>query len=194
MPAQTGASRTYDIATLSALQNQIERHLRSQHFAVLSTVGADGRPSSAGVSFGVSQPDRPLTFYVMTRRHLQKARNIAQNPEVALVVPVRRRFLWFLPPPTIQVHGRAEILESSNEEGRAVFQGFWLGRRILKSYRAMERGGEARICFLKITPDPLVRSYMIGSNVLSLVRHMEAGAGKALIPTPASHPRGSVYN
>jgi hypothetical protein len=45
----------------------------------------------------------------------------------------------------------------------------------------MERNGEARICFLKITPDPLVRSYMVGSNILSLVSHMESGAGKMVI-------------
>jgi general stress protein 26 len=182
MTADTGVSRASDRETSSALRARILRQLRRQHFAVLSTATADGRPSSAGVSYGVSRPDQPLTFYVMTRRHLQKARNIAQNPEVALVVPVRRWFLWFLPPATIQVRGRAEILDATDTEGRAVFQRFWLGRRIVKSYRAMERRGETRICFLKITPDPIVRSYMVGANVLSLPRHMEAGAGKVFLP------------
>jgi nitroimidazol reductase NimA-like FMN-containing flavoprotein (pyridoxamine 5'-phosphate oxidase superfamily) len=157
------------------------RQLRTQHFAVLSTVGADGRPSSAGVSFGLSQADQELTLYVMTRRHLQKARNIAQNPPVSLVVPVQRRLLWFLPPATIQLRGRADILEATDEEGRAVFQRFWLGRRILWSYRTMERRGETRICFVKITLDPLVRTYMVGCNILRLMRHMEAGAGKVLL-------------
>jgi hypothetical protein len=76
------------------------------------------------------------------------------------------------------VRGRAEILEATDAEGRAVFQQFWLGRRILKSYRAMERRGETRICFLKITPEPLVHSYMVGTTVFGLVRHMEAGAGQ----------------
>jgi general stress protein 26 len=181
MTADTGAPRASDHETASALRARIVRQLHRQHFAVLSTTGVDGQPSSAGVSFGVSQPDQPLTFYVMTRRHLQKARNIAQNPKVSLVVPVRRWFLWFLPPATIQVRGQAEIMEAADEEGRAVFQRFWLGRRILKSYRAMEQRGETRVCFLRIIPDPLVRSYMVGSNVLSLIRHMEAGAGKVLL-------------
>jgi nitroimidazol reductase NimA-like FMN-containing flavoprotein (pyridoxamine 5'-phosphate oxidase superfamily) len=161
------------------------RQLRTQHFAVLSTVGAAGQPSSAGVSYGVSRPDRELALYIMTRRHLQKARNIALNPRVSLVVPVRRRLLWFLPPATIQLRGRAEILEATDEDGRAVFQRFWLGRRILKSYHAMERRGEKRICFIKITPDPLVHSYMVGANVLGLMRNMEAGAGKIMMPTHA---------
>jgi hypothetical protein len=179
--ADTAAARASDRETSLTLRSRILRQLHRQHFAVLSTTGADGRPSSAGVSYGVSRPDQALTFYVMTRRHLQKTRNIAQNPAVSLVVPVRRWFLWFLPPATIQIRGRAEILEATDEVGRAVFRRFWLGRRILKSYQAMERRGETRICFLKITPDPLVRSYMVGTTVLRLVRHMEAGAGQARI-------------
>jgi hypothetical protein len=117
----------------------------------------------------------------MTRGHLQKARNIAQNRLVSLVVLVRRRLLWFLPPATVQLQGRAEILEAADEESRSVFQGFWLGRRILRSYHAMELCGETRICFLKIAADPLVRSYMVGSTIWSLLSHMESGAGKVTI-------------
>jgi general stress protein 26 len=183
MMADVSASYASARETSLVLQRQIMRQLCRQHFAVLSTVGANGQPSSAGVSFGVSQSDQELTLYVMTRRHLQKARTIAQNPQVCLVVPVTRQLLWFLPPATIQLRGQAEILEASDEGGRAVFESFWLGRRILKSYRAMERHGETRICFLKITPDPLIRSYMVGSNVLSLMSHMEGGAGQVLIPS-----------
>ncbi len=99
-------------------------------------------------------------------------------------MPVRRWFLWFLPPATIQVRGRAEILEATDAEGRAVFQRFWLGRRILKAYDAMERGGETRICFLKVTPQPLIHSYMVGTTVLGLLRNMEAGGGHLRLSEP----------
>ena len=98
----------------------------------------------------------------MTRRHLQKARNIAANPAVSLVVPLMRRLLWFLPPPTIQLRGRAEILDWTDEDGTDVFSHFWMGRRILEAYRASHRRGETRICFLRITPDPVVNTYMVG--------------------------------
>ena len=67
--------------------------LRKQHFAALATVGEDGAPHSAGVSYGVSEPGESLAIYVMTRRHLLNARHIAHNPRVSLVVPVARRFL-----------------------------------------------------------------------------------------------------
>jgi general stress protein 26 len=181
MTTDNVASRAGALETSPALRARILRQLRRQHFAVLSTAGANGRPSSAGVSYGVSRPDQELALYVMTRRHLQKARNIAQNPQVSLVVPIRRRLLWFLPPATIQLHGRAELLDVTDAEGRAVFQQFWLGRRIVKSYQAMERRGETRICFLKITREPLVQSYMVGTTVLGLMRHMEAGVGQVRI-------------
>ena len=176
------APRHSDLAASQVTVSLVLRHLRTQHFAVLSTVGADGRPYSAGVSYGVPKPDQAVALYVMTRRHLQKTRNIAQNPHFALVVPVTRRLLWFLPPPTIQLHGRAEILDWTDEEGIAVFRGFWMGRRILEAYRASSLRGETRICLLKITPDPLITTYMVGSSVFEVRSRMESAAAKIIIP------------
>src|SRR6266508_233232 len=106
-------------------------HLRKRNFAVLSTVSSRGRPHSVGVNYGVSAPGRPLVIYVMTRTHLTKARNIAQNPSVSLVVPLTRRLLWFLPPPTIQLHGQSQIVYWDDEEGTDVFMRFLMGRRIM---------------------------------------------------------------
>ena len=163
-------------------------HLRKQNFAVLSTVGEDGRPSSAGVTYRMPGTGREPVLYVMTRRHLQKARNIERNPDVSLVVPLTRRLLWFLPPPTIQVRGRAEILESTDEQGTRAYRGFWLGRRILEAYRRSHRRGETRICFLKITLDPVISTYMVGSSILEISRRMESGAAKVVIPGLATRP------
>lgn len=157
--------------------------LRKHNFAVLSTVGDGGRAHSAGVNYGVSRPGRDLAIYVMTRTHLQKARNIAQNPNVSLVVPLTRRFLWFLPPPTIQLHGRAQILDWTDQEGTDVFRRFWMGRRILGAYQASYRRGETRICFLKITPDPVIFTYMVGYSIWQVKGRMESGAAKVVIPT-----------
>lgn len=158
------------------------RLLRKHDFAVLSTADEKGNPHAAGVTYGVTWPGDEFAFYVMTRRHLKKARNIAQNPRVALVIPLARRLLWFLPPPTIQLSGRAEILDWTDERGSAVFRLFWMGRRILTAYEDASRHGEERICFLKITPDPLITTYMVGSHIWELRKRMESGAAKVLIP------------
>jgi general stress protein 26 len=164
------------------------RTLRAQHFMVLATVGEDGMPHAAGVNYGVSHPGRALALYIMTRTHLRKARDIARHPQVSVVVPVARRFLWFLPPATIQVSGHAEILEWTDAEGTAVFERFWMGRRILAAYRASQRRGETRICFVKITPDSVISTYMVGYSAWELRTHMESGAGKVVIPAAYRAP------
>lgn len=151
------------------------RDLRHHNFAVLSTVDENGDPDSAGVNYGVSVSGSSPTMYVMTRRHLRKVRNIERNPNVALVAPLRRA-LWFLPPPTIKLRGRAEILDWRDDAGTAVFHQFWMGRRILEAYAASRRRGETRVCFLRITLNPIVQTYMVGTNLWQLARHMEEGA------------------
>lgn len=163
--------------------DRVLRELRRNHFAVLSTVGADGAPHSAGVNYGVSTSGGEITLYVMTREHLQKARDIQSNPRMAVVVPIRRRFAWFLPPATIQLRGRAEIIDGADEVGVGVFRRFWIGQRILKAYEQWRRQGETRICFLKITPESDVRTYMVRSNLWDLSRGMEAGAGRVVLAT-----------
>jgi hypothetical protein len=152
------------------------------NFAVLSTIGADGSPHSAGINYKLSTSGGELAIYIMSRRHLLKARHIAENPRVSLVVPLPRRLLWFLPPATIQLHGRAEILDGTDPHGIHVFQGFWMGRQILNSYAASIRRGETRVCFIRIDPDAVIATYMVGYNVLEIRRRMESGAGRVILP------------
>jgi hypothetical protein len=158
----------------------ILKELRGRHFAVLATVDAQGRPHAVGVEYGVA-PDG-AALYVMTRRHLKKARNIAANPSVALVVPLTRRLLWFVPPPCIQFQGTAEILDRRDADGIETFQAFPTGRVILNRYAAAERRGETRVCFLRITPGPAIFTYAVGQSIWSLLRRMEAGTRTVEVP------------
>lgn len=168
------------------------RELRKHDFAVVSTVSEEGQPFSAGVNYGVSEPGRELALYVMTRRHLRKVQNIARNPSISLVVPLSRRFLRFLPPATIQLRGRAETLDWTDQTGTKVFKGFWMGRRILEAYEQSRLRGETRVCFLKITPDPVVHTYMVGYGIWQLRKRMEeAAATVAIGPGHRSSPLGT---
>jgi len=159
------------------------RELRAHNFAVISTVDENEAPDSAGVNYGVSAVGRELALYVMTRRHLKKARNIARNPHVSLVIPLPRRILQFVPPATIQLRGRAEILDWRDLEGTKIFRRFWMGRRILAAYEESSLWGETRICFLRVTPDPVVRTYAVGYSAWELRGHMESAAATVRIPT-----------
>jgi hypothetical protein len=156
---------------------RVLRELSTHNFAVISTVDEHGRPDSAGVNYGTSARGDALVLYVMTRRHLKKARNIARNPQVSLVVPLQRRVLRFVPPATIQLRGRGEILDWTDVDGTNVFRGFWMGRQILRAYEKSRRRGETRVCFLRITLDPVMRTYGVGHSIWDLRRHMEAAAG-----------------
>lgn len=158
------------------------RELRTHHFAVLSSVDERGTPDSAGVNYGVSVSEHALALYVMTRRHLKKARNIAGNPHVGLVIPLPQRLLPFIPPATIQLRGRAEILDWTDEEGTRVFRDFWMGRRILAAYKQSRKRGETRICFLKITLEPVIHTYAVGSSLWDLWRQMESAGAVIHLP------------
>ena len=149
--------------------------MRRQHFAVLSTSDTAGHAASAGVTYGLAPSG--AVMYVMTRRHLQKTRNIAANPAVSLVIPVARKLLWPVPPATIQLRGSAEIREWTDAEGSRVFSSFLLGRRILTSYRELHARGETRVCFLRIDLDPVIHTYMVRTPLWQLVRKgMESGS------------------
>ena len=126
------------------------------------------------MSYGSTRRGDPFALYVMTHRHLLKARNIASDPRVSVVIPVPRPALTFLPPATIQMHGRAELPNWDNAQGTGVFEKFWMGRRILQGYRRARENGETRVCFVKIIPDPKVHTYMVGSNIWQLRRNTTA--------------------
>ena len=156
------------------------RSLRGRSFAVLSTADDEGRPQSAGIVYAVARAR--ADFYVMTRRHLHKARNVAVNPNVALVVPLSHRVLRFLPPPCIQFQGTAAVLSRDDGAGLAAFESFLLGRAILRMYRRLEQRGESRVCFLRVRPGPAMLAYAVGTPMWRLATRMDRGATRVEVP------------
>jgi hypothetical protein len=75
------------------------------------------------------------------------------------------------------LRGRAEILDWTDMDGPNVFHGFWLGRQILRAYEKSRRRGETRVCFLRITLDPVMRTYGVGHSIWNFRRHIEAATG-----------------
>ena len=104
------------------------------------------------------------------------------NPHVSLVVPLTRRLLWFLPPPSIGLQGSAEILDWQDAAGTRTFESFFMGRQILRKYREAHSRGETRICFVPITADQ-IPTCMVGYPVWEISRRMESGAAKVKVPS-----------
>lgn len=80
---------------------------------------------------------------------------------------------------------------SADRVGTEVFGRFWMGRRILEAYEESRRRGETRVCFLRITPDPVVHTYMVGSGVWELRRRMESAAATVAIGPPRGSAEGA---
>ena len=97
----------------------VERELRHQSFGTLSTLTEQKQPHATGVVYAVSPPGEALTFYVTTRTTTRKVHNIRAHPEVAFVVPVRRRIVPKFPPRCIQFQGTATVV---GQEHRAAIR------------------------------------------------------------------------
>ena len=100
---------------------------------------------------------------------------------MSLVIPLPRRLLWPVPPATIQLQGRAEIPDWTKDVGTKVFSRFWIGRRILRACRESHNRGETRICFLRITLDPVITTYMVGSSIWQAMLRMESAAANVVL-------------
>lgn len=162
--------------------DMVLKELKKRNFGVLGTVTKDGRSHSVGVHYCVSPLGRSFQIYVMTRTKLKKTRNIMVNPNVSFVVPLRKRLLTFVPPPSIQFQGKAEIIDWKDEAGVQAFKTTFMGRMILDMYDEMYSRGDHSICFLRITPDPIIFTYGVGVSLWEMKRNMKIGFAKVEVP------------
>ncbi len=169
----------------TSIKDLAERAIRRRSFAVLSTVSNAGFPHAAIVVYTAIG----TTLYVSTSRSSRKARNIAADDRVALVVPVRRVPVG--PPFAVQFQGRAALLAANDSEILPLFAAGQL--------RAITRHGELDEpdgCFVRIVPNRRVHTYGLGVSVLAVARdplHVGAATTELGPPEPAkSSPRAGA--
>lgn len=148
---------------------RVRKAVHSRSFAVLSTVSEAGFPHAAGVIYAPVGDE----LFVHTKRSSRKARNVASDGRVGVVVPVRR--LPVGPPFTVQFQGRGEVLAMDDpaitrlvEDGRL---------------KAITGHGELDMpdgCFLRIRPTGVVHSYGIGVPMLALRKDPIANGPRAV--------------
>jgi general stress protein 26 len=157
MTEQTQASKLHETVT---------RAIAKRSFCTLATVSPAGRPHVAGVAYS------PVgtTLYVNTGRPSRKARNIADNPHVAVAIPVRR--LPIGPPALVQFQATAEILAMDDPHILELVQA---GR--LKTITSHGELDHPDGCFLRITPTGRLHTYGLGMSLLKVMRDPLNAAG-----------------
>ena len=137
-------------------------------FATLASTSAEGRPHAAGVLYALSGDH----LYVSTIGTSRKARNIAEDPRVAVTVPVRR--LPIGPPSSVIFQATARVLELDDPELRTA--------AATGDLKAVTGHGELELpggVFLQIALPRRVVTYGLGMSLLSLMRDPMNAAGFA---------------
>ena len=137
----------------------IRRAIAKHSFCVLATASAANRPLAAGVLYAAVGRD----LYISTLGGSVKARNVRQNPRVALSIPVRRYPL--APPFSVQFQGTAELLPPEHPEIARLLEG-----RALKRITSHGELDAPDACFIKVAPGPRVATYGLGVPLRELLR------------------------
>lgn len=152
---------------------RVVKAMARRSFCTLATTSPADRSHAAGVLYEMVG----TTLYASTLRTSRKARNIAANPHVGVVIPIRR--LPVGPPSSIQFQGTAEILDLDDPEIRHLVE-----QGALKSITGH---GELEIpdgCFIRITPNRRINTYGLGMSLYKLIRNPLDAAGSVELPTP----------
>lgn len=142
---------------------KIKKLIEKNSFCILATISPDGKPHSVGVIYSA----RGLDIYIFTGRGTKKVRNISNNRQVAVAIPVPY-ILRFIPPRVIQFQGRGEILPISDSSANQVYK--W---RIPKDVDG---------CFIHIRPEGKIWTHGIGMSFIERARRPEKVGRTIAIP------------
>lgn len=166
------SSTTTEVPSNLEQVERITKAIGRKSFAILATLSAAGFPHAAGVSYSAVG----TTLYVNTERSSRKARNVASDDRVAIVIPVRR--LPIGPPFSVQYQGRADVMAMDDPEITNLVADGHLGD--VTSHGELD---EPDGCFLRIVPNGRIHTYGIGVSALALARDpLHVGARMAELP------------
>lgn len=157
----------------------VERNVRKKTFGVLTTIDSKGRPHSTGIIYAVGSPDSPFALYSLVEVNYAKVRNIKRNSNVSLVVTFPHYWVRFAPASYVMFRGTAEILPSSNSDGRWAMSQTRIGRMNLRTESKLI-GTE--LVFVKITPEPTVFCFGLGIGIMEIRGDHANAAYKVVIP------------
>ena len=157
---------------------KVMQAMTKRSFATLATTSPADRSQVAGVLYEMVGND----LYVNTLRTSRKARNIADNPHVAVSIPIRR--IPVGPPSSVQFQGTAEILDLDDPEIKRLLDRGSLGSLTGHGELEMPNG-----CFVRITPGRRINTYGLGMSLYRLIKDPLNAAG--VIEMPRDNGEGS---
>jgi general stress protein 26 len=161
---------TFDEARqLQAVERAIARH----SFCVLATSSAANRPHAVGILYAAVGFD----LYLLIGGETIKARNIRENPRVAVSIPVRTIPIPMAPPMAVQYQGTAELLTVDDPEITTLLRDGKLKK--ITGLGALKAPG---VMFVRVRPGRRIASYGIGVSPLSLMRDVTSGARSVEVP------------
>ena len=155
---QTTNNHTADINDPKQIK-RVRRVIEKKSYAVVSTVSDAGFPHAAGIVYDSIDS----VLYIHTMRSSRKARNVAANPRVGVVIPTRR--LPVGPPFALQYQATAEILDMDDPE---IVDLVAAGR--LKKTSGHGALDEPGACFIRVIPNRTIHSYGIGVSTIGVIR------------------------
>jgi hypothetical protein len=172
-------SRTFDpVRQLAIVRRAVAKH----SFCVLATSSARSRPHAVAILYAAVD----LTLYFLVGNNTVKARNVRENPHVAVSIPVRR--YPFGPPMAVQFQGTGEVLAVDDPDVRALIEAGRLKR--ITGYGALETPGA---CFIRVTPRGRISTYGLGVPLMRMLRDLSAGSRSVDLPSsPQEPPRGGT--
>jgi hypothetical protein len=156
-----------------ARQLAIARKAIARHsFCVLATTSAANRPHAVGLLYAAVDFD----VYFLIGKTTVKARNIGENPQVAVCIPVRKYPVG--PPMAVQFQGTAQLLPPDDPEIVSLLQAGRLKK--IAGYRDV--GSRPDVVFVRARPNRRISTYGLGISLRQLMRDVSQGARSVEVP------------
>jgi hypothetical protein len=147
------------------------RAMARRSFCILATSSAANRPHAVGLLYAAVD----LDVYLLIGEDTVKARNIRENPRVAVCIPVRTFPAG--PPMAVQFQGTAELLTKDDPGIASLLRAGRLKK--IAGYGAADKPGSV---FVRIRPHRRISTYGLGVPLLKLLRDVTLGARSVEVP------------
>jgi general stress protein 26 len=149
----------------------VQRAIAKQSACVLATSSAKNRPHAVVVLYAAVD----LSVYCVVGEDTIKVRNVRENPNVAVSIPVRK--YPFAPPMAVQFQGTGEVLPKDDPHIQELLKA---GR--LKRITTLNALDNPHACFIKVTPRRRISSYGLGVSLLRVLRDPTQGTRSVELP------------